>query len=216
MTKIYKNSVKENNLLLESLSGEYQISTKKIVKELRKYSLKSLATEQYLNSLIKMFIDNQNKGVRYSSIVSSISNFIEQEQEKLVKDPHKQKFSLKDKIVIGTFLVIMIGITIFSYIMSRPVKFDAPSNVKIENDVLYYDEVDLATKYLINISTIGGVSICDKILYDNQNKNVGSLDLKKLEQLQNSGTYIIRIQTIENEIMESSEWSEEVTYVVNK
>ena len=69
MNDLYKKLLKENNQNINYFTGEYGINLKKIVKEIRDYSIKSQSTEKVIENIIESFKENYDKNIRFYSLI---------------------------------------------------------------------------------------------------------------------------------------------------
>ena len=100
----------------------------------------------------------------------------------------------------------MIAFTIIGIVLKRPVKYDAPENIKIVDNIISYDGVEAANKYSIIIKDIHGNLVTQiSTQYTQYNLNTVS-------SLQKGVTYYIYLQTEETSLMDRSEESEAIVY----
>ena len=206
MNDLYKKLLKENNQNINYFTGEYGINLKKIVKEIRDYSIKSQSTEKVIENIIESFKENYDKNIRFYSFIKDINQFILEKKELCIENKEKQRFNIKEKIGIGIFVFVMIAFTIIGIVLKRPVKYDAPENIKIVDNIISYDGVEAATKYSIIIKDIHGNLVTQiSTQYTQYNLNTVS-------SLQKGVTYYIYLQTEETSLMDRSEESEAIVY----
>lgn len=206
MNDLYKKLLKENNQNINYFTGEYGINLKKIVKEIRDYSIKSQSTEKVIENIIESFKENYDKNIRFYSFIKDINQFILEKKELCIENNEKQRFNIKEKIGIGIFVFVMIAFTIIGIVLKRPVKYDAPENIKIVDNIISYDGVEAANKYSIIIKDIHGNLVTQiSTQYTQYNLNTVS-------SLQKGVTYYIYLQTEETSLMDRSEESEAIVY----
>lgn len=216
MDKIYQEAVKENNNIQNQLTGEYQTFSTELLKELRKYALKTKQTENNIKLLLHELVDAQTEGVRFTTFVTNKQTYLLEKQKLFTKRNAKPKFSRKEIIGITIFLLIMVFLAVYEIVLKQPVKFDVPDNVKIENNVLYFNKVEYAQKYRIICTDVQDKTIFEKIITSlDDGKTYIEVNLTTYNELNTPGTYKIKVRTMENQIFSSSKWSKEVVFIFN-
>ena len=198
--------LKDNKTAIKQFTGEYKMWAERITKEIRNYAVKSQSTEKVIQEIIEEFKENYEKNIRFSSFVVNINKYIQSKKELCSENKTKQKFNLKDKIVICIFLLSMIGITVIGVILKRPVKYDYPSNIVITENIISFDAVEGAVKYKIIITDIHGNLVTEI------STKYTTYNLSNITSLHNGVTYYIYLQTEETNIMEASVKSEAMIY----
>lgn len=215
MNELYKKMKKENNLLIKELSGEYALFISEFVREIRKYAIKTQNTELKLKQIIEETITAYINQVRFSTYIPSKEEYLNKQKKEFIKDTHKPKYTTKEIIIITLCLTFFIGFAIIGIILKQPVDFDPPKNVTIENGTVYFEEVKYAKEYVIRITNASGKLIREIYLDDEDPEvvNIFNYKLSTLSELNNPGTYLIKIKTLSNKIYQDSKWSKEVVYV---
>ena len=206
MNELYKKLLKDNKTAIKELTGEYKMWVERITKEIRQYAIKSQSTEKVIEEIIEEFKDNYNRNIRFSSFITNINKYIESKKELCAENKSKQKFNLKEKIIIVIFLALMVGITVVGILLKRPVHFDYPSNIVITENTISYDSVEGASKYRIIIHDIHGNLVTEI------STKYTTYDLSNITSLKTGVTYYIYLQTEKTNIMEASDKSEVVIY----
>ncbi len=215
MNDIYKKLKKENNGLVKSISGEYAIFLNELVKEIRKYAIKSQSTESKLKTIIEEIILAYQNNIRFSTFIPNKKEYIDSKKKEFVKGNNKPKYTVKEIITIVTILTIFFGLAIAGIILKQPVDFETPKNVKVENGIFYFDEVKYAKEYVIRCHSASGKVLREIYLDDEDPEvvNVVRYDLTNITELKQPGTYIIKVKVITNGVYQDSKWSKECTYV---
>ena len=206
MNELYKKLLKDNKKSIKQFTGEYKMFLEKIIKEIRSYSIKSQSTEKVIEEIITEFKNNYDKNIRFSSFIPSINKYIETKKEQCIENKAKQKFNLKEKIWIAIFIIIMVGVTIFGFIIKRPVKYDCPTNIVITENVISFDPVEAANKYTIIITDINGNYVTQI------STKYTTYNLSNINSLKNGVTYYIYLQTEETKLMKTSDKSDPIKY----
>lgn len=216
MNDLYKKLKKENNKLLKEVNGEYAYFLNQLVKEIRKYAIKSQGTESELRKIIEELINSYRQNVRFSTIVPSKQEYIEDKKTNFVKGNNKPKYTVKEIIVITICLTVFFGLAIAGIILKQPVNFETPKEVKISDTGIFsFQEVKYAKEYVIRCTNAKG-EIVREIWLDDEDPeiiNIQTYDITTITELKEIGTYIIKVKVISNNIYKDSKWSEEVTYV---
>lgn len=214
MNNLYKNLKKNNNLLINETTGEYAIFLNNFVNKVRKYAIKSQATENTLKEIIQEIIDAYHQNIRFSSFIPNKEEYINNKLEKFTK-AYKTKYSVKETIIITLCSVFLIGFMILSIILKQPVDFETPKEVKVEEGIFYFQEVKYAKEYIIRCTNASGHILRDIYLDDDDPDivNIQNYNLTTITELKEPGTYIIKIKVLSNNIYQDSKWSEETTYV---
>lgn len=214
MNNLYKNLKKNNNLLIKETTGEYAIFLNTFVNKIRKYAIKSQATENTLKEIIQEIIAAYHQNIRFSTFIPNKEEYTNTKLEKFTK-AYKQKYSIKEIIIITLCLVFLIGGMILSIILKQPVDFETPKEVKVEEGIFYFQEVKYAKEYIIRCTNASGHILRDIYLDDEDPDviNIQKYNLTTITELKEPGTYIIKVKVISNDIYQDSKWSEEITYV---
>lgn len=207
MSTLYKEMYKQNNKKVKELTGEYKINAENFVKEIRSYAVETQGTEKVIAEMIEELYNGYTRNIRFTSIVKNKQEYLNIYKSKCYKGSTKQKFTLKEKIGIGIFIVIAFAFTAFTIYLQQPVSFDTPENVVIENNILTFDKVESADKYIILITDVN-----DKTVFEKEVKEP-KLDLSIISEIDHIGTYKVRVKTKETSYMEESDWSEVVIYI---
>lgn len=216
MNKQYKDMVRKNNKKVKSLTGDYQIFATRVIKELRRYAIKSQHTEKVLGELLNEMRYQQNKNTRLYTYAPDVNSYIQSKYELFTKGNNHPTFNKKEIVIISIFVVIMVITAVFGIMLRRPVAFNAPSNVKIENNILYFNEVKYASSYRVKCVDANGKIIFEKTFFDDDDKiSIGTINLTTISEMNRPGTYTIMIRTVKNGIYETSKWSKPITYVFN-
>ncbi len=206
MGNLYKDTIKENNKKVKELTGEYKLNCEKFVKEIREYAIQTLNTEQVISEMIEELYNGYNKNIRFSTLVDNKNDYLNNYKAKCYKGAGKQSFTLKEKIGIVFFLIIAAAFTIITIYLQQPVSFDIPTNIEITENVLSFDKVEYAEKYMVLITDVN-----DKKIYEKEIKTT-TLDLSTISEIDEVGTYKIKVRVQETSVMEESKWSEVVIY----
>lgn len=214
MNNLYKNLKKNNNLLIKETTGEYAIFLNTFVNKIRKYAIKSQATENTLKEIIQEIIDAYHQNIRFSSFIPSKEEYINDKLEKFTK-AYKPKYSIKETIIITLCSAFLIGFMVLSIILKQPVDFETPKEVKVEEGIFYFQEVKYAKEYIIRCTNASGHILRDIYLDDEDPDivNIQKYNLTTITELKEPGTYIIKVKVLSNNIYQDSKWSEETTYV---
>ena len=206
MSTLYKEIFKQNNNKIKELTGEYKINCEQLVKELRSYAIKTQSTEKVVEEMIDELCQGYNRNIRFTTLVVNKEEYLNNYKAKCYKGNDKPTFSTKEKIGIAIFIIIALLFTAVTIYLQQPVSFDVPENVEIKENILTFDEVEYAEKYIVYITDVNGKTVFEKEIKD------PTLDLSIIPELKNIGTYKIRVKVKETRIMEESEWSEVVIY----
>lgn len=217
MNDIYKKLKKENNALVKNISGEYAIFLNELVKEIRKYAIKSQSTESKLKTIIEEISLASQNNIRFSTFIPNKNEYIDSKKKEFVKGNNKPKYTVKEIITIVTILTIFFGLAIAGIILKQPVDFETPKNVKVENGIFYFDEVKYAKEYVIRCYSASGKVLREIYLDDEDPEVVNTTpmqyNLTNITELKQPGTYIIKVKVITNGVYKDSKWSKECTYV---
>lgn len=206
MSTLYKEMFKQNNNKVKELTGEYKINCEQFVKELRNYAIKTQSTEKVVAEMVDELYNGYNKNIRFTTLVVNKVEYLNNYKAKCYKGDARPTFSVKEKIGIIIFIVIALIFTAVTIYLQTPVSFDIPENIEINENVLTFDEVEYAEKYIVYITDVNGKKLFEKEIKD------PILDLSIIPELENIGTYKVRIKVKETQIMEESKWSEVVIY----
>lgn len=206
MSTLYKEMFKQNNNKVKELTGEYKINCEQFVKELRNYAIKTQSTEKVVAEMVDELYNGYNKNIRFTTLVVNKVEYLNNYKAKCYKGDARPTFSVKEKIGIAIFLIIAILFATVTIYLQTPVSFDIPENIEINENVLSFDEVEYAEKYIVYIADVNGKKLFEKEIKD------PILDLSIIPELENIGTYKVRIKVKETQIMEESKWSEVVIY----
>jgi len=213
MDELYHTLKRQNNLILKQLDVDYSIVVKPLIKRLRKESAITDSTEHVLNLLLKEIKESQDNNIKYSTF-SFNRNLYEETSLKLTKRSEvKNKYSLKEIIIISSFLIGLIGFAVFQIILSLPVKFDSVSNIYVSGNDLVFTEIEYAEEYEVYFYKDNVLLQKVKVL-DNDEANVCVLNLSTISEIQNPGTYIIKIKVLSNDIYSESKFSKDFEYIV--
>ena len=206
MNELYKKLLKDNKTSIKQLTGEYKMWAERITKEIRQYAIKSQSTEKVIEEIILEFKDNYDRNIRFSGFITNINKYIASKKELCVENKLKQKFNLKEKIIIVVFIIVMIGITVAGILLKRPVSFKYPENIAVTENVITYDAVEGAARYRIIIYDIHGNLVTEI------STKYTTYNLSNIDSLKYGVTYYIYLQTERTNIMEASDKSDPVVY----
>ena len=206
MSNLYKDLIKQNNNKIKELTGEYKLNCESLVKELRSYGIKTLNTEKVVTEMIDELYSAYNRNVRFTTMVPNKEEYLNNYKAKCYKGADKQTFSLKEKIKIAIFIIVVVAFTAITIYLQSPVYFDIPTNVEINESILTFDEVENAEKYIVLITDVNGKTVFEKEIKD------PTLDLSIIPELEKIGTYKVKIKVKETSIINESKWSEVVIY----
>lgn len=215
MNDLYKKIKKDNDKLLKEVSGEYAYFLNQLVKEIRKYAIKSQGTESELKKIIEDLRYSYQQNIRFSTAVPNKTEYIENVKANFVKGNNKPKYTPKEIIIISICLITFFGLAIWGIILKQPVDFETPKEVKISNGIFSFQEVKYAKEYVIRCTNAKG-QVLREIWLDDEDPeviNIQTYDVRKITELKEPGTYIIKVKVISNNVYKDSKWSEEVTYV---
>lgn len=145
----YNEIKKENNGIVNHLTGEYQRIANIYIKKARGYAIKNIDTEMKINDTLKTLEEYDFKKVSFFSVFANESEFIDlniQKLSKQVKDPDRIK------TVIGVSLIVLFIVAWFAISFKMKQTPVAPSveNLKYEfiTDTkikIIWDEQNIAT-----------------------------------------------------------------------
>lgn len=214
MNNLYKKLKSDNNKLIKDVSGEYAIFLNQLIKKVRKYAIKTQATESTLKEIIEELVSSYQQNVRFSTIIPNKEQYINSKLEKFTK-AYKPKYTTKEIIIITICCTLFIGFMALSIILKQPVDFETPKELKIEDGIVYFKEVKSAKEYVIRCTNASG-HVLREIYLDDEDPNFISTqnyNLKTITELKEPGTYFIKVKVLSNNIYQDSKWSKEVIYV---
>lgn len=206
MSTLYKEMFKQNNNKVKELTGEYKINCEQFVKELRNYAIKTQSTEKVVAEMVDELYNGYNKNIRFTTLVVNKVEYLNNYKAKCYKGDARPTFSVKEKIGIIIFIVIALIFTAVTIYLQQPVSFNVPENVEIKENILTFDEVEYAEKYIVCITDVNEKKLFEKEIKD------PILDLSIISEIENIGTYKVRVKVKETKLMEESKWSEIVIY----
>lgn len=122
---------KENNEIVNHLTGEYQRIANIYIKKARGYAVKNIDTEMKINDTLKVLEEYDYKKVSFYSVFENESDFIDlniQKLSKQVKDPDRIK------TIIGVSLIVLFIVAWFviSFKMKQTPVAPSVDNIKYE------------------------------------------------------------------------------------
>lgn len=157
MKNRYYEIKKENNLLVTSLSGNYQILAKKIIKLCRKVGVNNVDTEVIIKNSLLILKDYEERLVEYNIVIPNEDIYL----DSITKDISKKvpnKYLPKEIIASAIFCLCFIGFFVLIGWLKSDNYFATPTNIevtksdetsmKITWDEMYYTDNGYTVYYI--------------------------------------------------------------------